>query len=126
MKSKRFLIAIVKIALYLNAILTMVVVLANTVFDTSRRIHPKYNYVIYKNLELDSYYLSSTSGSLQPEWLDYVGMQGIFLDGTKLYVQYHANEFYLINLDAVERSRLEKLPPDIKLIEPKVFYDNLK
>lgn len=116
---------IVKIILYINAIVTILVILSHTIFNTKKRIHPDYSYAIEKHYEFDGYILTATSGVLLPDRLSYIGLLGICLDGEKLYVQYAEGEYYLFHLHKIERLRLKELPEHIKLIDPKIFWNNL-
>ncbi len=83
------------------SILTIALILAHTVFDTTVKIHPDYSISLTRgDGELDHhYYLGSTA----PTWESEVGLQGIALDGT-------------------ERVRLKQLPAHIMLEEPADFW----
>ncbi len=102
------------------SILTIALILAYTVFDTTVKIHPNYSISLTRgDGELGHhYYLGSTA----PTWESEVGLQGIALDGEGVYVLYHANEYYRIALDGTERVRLKQLPAYIKLEDPATFW----
>jgi len=94
--------------------------------DSTRKIHPDYNYALSIFHEFKTYNLTSTRGHLEPEWLDCIGIQGICLNDDDLYLEYHDKEFYHLPLDKFEILKLKKLPAHIKLIEPSIFWESLE
>lgn len=132
-KPKGYFSTVVTIILFINAGITLLLAswLISIMFagdsEIEWNIRPECDYALYENEDTNLYFLMSTKGDLQPEWISRIAVQGICLDGDFLYIQYPEEEFYRIDLNGFdrERARLQKLPEHIKMLEPEIFLKSV-